>query len=96
MAFYAANVVVKSDEHSLHQLADSMFQQFDTDNSGEITLGEFKDVMEAFNVGFTLDEIGDIVNELDEQDNGSIHAHEFFELLEKHKYLFEDVKLPQL
>jgi len=96
LAFYAANVAVKADEHSLHHLAHDMFQQFDTDKSGEITLGEFKDVLEAFNVGFTVDEIGDIVNELDEQNNGSIHAHEFHELLEKHKYLFEDSPLPVL
>jgi hypothetical protein len=96
MAFYAANVVVKADEHSLHHLAQDMFQQFDSDKSGEITLGEFKAVLEAFNVGFTVDEIGDIVNELDEGNNGTIHEHEFHELLEKHKYLFDDKDMPSL
>jgi Ca2+-binding EF-hand superfamily protein len=94
MSFYSANIRFEHDHHGLHELAHDMFQQFDQDQSGEITLGEFKAVMDAFNVGFTVDEIGDLVNELDEQDNGTIGEHEFLELLETHHHLFQQNKLP--
>jgi Ca2+-binding EF-hand superfamily protein len=96
LAFYSANIILEVDHHGLHELAREMFQQFDQDNSGEITLGEFKEVLEAFNVGFTVDEIGDLVNELDEEDDGTIGEHEFFKLLEKHRYLFKKHSLPPL
>jgi Ca2+-binding EF-hand superfamily protein len=97
VAFYSTNVVLEVDNHhGLHDLAKHMFEQFDQDGSGEITMGEFKQVVDAFNVGFTIDEIGDLVNELDEQDNGTITEHEFLELLKKHKHLFQRIKLPAL
>ena len=73
-----------------------MFELFDRDGSGTITIGEFKSVLDSFNVGFTVDEIGDLVNELDEQDNGTLSEEEFEEFLEKHKYLFERGSLPPL
>ena len=96
LAFYVANIVITPDEKSLHHLAHDIFGDFDSDHSGEITLTEFKDILEAFDVEFTLDEIGLLVNELDEHDNGTISEHEFFELLEKHKQLFEDQSAPSL
>lgn len=97
VSFYAANVLVKhTDAKSLHELAHDMFVQFDQDGSGQITLGEFKNALEAFNVGYTVDEIGDLANELDEQNDGFIGEHEFFQLLEKHKHLFQQVEFPSL
>jgi Ca2+-binding EF-hand superfamily protein len=96
ISFYSANICFEHDHHGLHKLAHDIFQQFDQDQSGEITLGEFKAVMDAFNVGFTVDEMGDLVNELDEKDNGTIGEHEFFELLETHRHLFQQNKLPPL
>ena len=98
ISFYQANIIFHGhgDHHSLHHLAHEMFHQFDQDGSGEITMGEFKSLLDAFNVGFTVDEIGDLVNELDEQDNGTIGEHEFLELLEKHRHLFHRDELPPL
>jgi Ca2+-binding EF-hand superfamily protein len=83
--------------YHFHETAKYMFALFDTDKSGEITIGEFKSVLDAFNVGFTVDEIGDLVNELDEQDNGTIGEEEFVELLKKKKkYLFKKMEMPPL
>lgn len=62
-----------------------LFKIFDQDDSGEITLTEFKTTLDAFNLGFTVDEIGDIVRELDEDGDGVIGLHEFEQLLEKYE-----------
>lgn len=83
-------------QHGLHETAKYMFALFDTDKSGEITIGEFKSVLDAFNVGFTVDEIGDLVNELDEQNDGTIGEEEFVKLLEKHGHLFKKMEMPPL
>jgi Ca2+-binding EF-hand superfamily protein len=95
-SFYSANICFEHDHHGLHKLAHDIFQQFDLDQSGEITVGEFKTVMDAFHVGFTVDEISDLINELDEKDNGTIGEPEFLGLLETHRHLFQQNKLPLL
>ena len=61
-----------------------LFRLFDSDNTGEITIAEFKHKLDSLNVGFTVDEIGRIVNEMDEDNSGTIGKHEFANLL--HKY----------
>ncbi|CAB9510770.1 Troponin C, isoform 1 [Seminavis robusta] len=94
--FYKNYVRVELDHEELKQLAKDMFHLIDADGNGQITLGEFKDVVDHFNVGFTVDDIGDLVNELDEEDNGMVGEHEFLKLLEKHRLLFEHVELPKL
>lgn len=97
ISFYSAHVLaVVVNEHSLHELAHDIYHRFDRDDSGQITLGEFKDVLDAFNVGFTVNEIGHLVNELDEHGDGQVGEHEFFEVLKKHRHLFENYELPPL
>jgi Ca2+-binding EF-hand superfamily protein len=95
--FYKEHIMAKErlNAHSIHHMAKNLFQQLDTDASGEITLSEFTRVLQSFDVGFTMDEIGDIVNELDEQDNGTIGEHEFAHLLRNHRHLFEPTTLPR-
>jgi len=94
ITFYSANISFVDTD--IHVLARRMFKQFDQDKNGEVTLGEFKEILDKFNVGYTVDEIGDLVNELDEGENGSIGEHEFFNLLENHRYLFQERSLPEL
>jgi Ca2+-binding EF-hand superfamily protein len=48
-----------------------------------------KDIIDNFRVGFTVDEIGYLVNELDEDRSGTISEEEFLDLLKKHSYLFQ-------
>jgi Ca2+-binding EF-hand superfamily protein len=94
--FYQKHMVFDLDHEGLHELARHMFEQFDSDGNGVITLSEFKNVMDALNVDFSIDEIGELVNELDEQHAGTIAEHQFVELLKKHDHLFEQIKLPKL
>jgi len=94
--FYKAHVVCDLDHHQIHKLGEDLFALIDTDGSGEITLSEFKDVLLSFNVGFSIDEIGDMANEIDGQDNGTIHEHEFVKFLFSHEHLFERCSLPSL
>jgi Ca2+-binding EF-hand superfamily protein len=76
--FYA-----EKDKISLKERAEDLFAMFDRNNSGEITLGEFKVRLDALNMGFTMDEIGAILHELDRDRSGSVSLEEFEDLLEK-------------
>ena len=69
---------------SPHERAKYLFSLFDTTGSGELTIGEFKRKLDALNVGFTVDDVGALVNELDEDNSGSIGLHEFEDLLNKY------------
>lgn len=51
----------------LREQAEDLFAIFDDDMSGEVTLGEFKDNLDTLNMGFTIDEIGSILNQLDRE-----------------------------
>lgn len=101
--FYSAHCLVdkftskKDVKRHLKSLAHDLFAQFDLDMSGEVTLSEFKAVMDAFDVGFTVDEIGQLVTELDQHhSDGNIDEHEFYCLLETHRHLFTKTPLPPL
>jgi Ca2+-binding EF-hand superfamily protein len=100
-AFYQHNVLLHDDEHrnvgkSLKELAHQIFEQFDKDDTHYINLSEFKSILESFNVGFTIDEMGELVNEIDHDNTGSIGLHEFEDLLENHRHLFQSYHLPPL
>eukprot|EP00957_Ditylum_brightwellii_P119938 9153258-Ditylum_brightwellii.AAC.1 len=63
--------------------AEELFLLFDVNGSGDVTIGEFKTSLDAFNMAFTVDEIGELVMELDEDGNGMIGEEEFSDLLQK-------------
>lgn len=67
-----------------HERALYLFRLFDPNETGEITIGEFKRKLDALNVGFTIDEVGAIVNELDDDNSGTIGLHEFCKLLDRY------------
>ncbi len=69
-----------------HEMAKSMFSMFDKDGSGSITIAEFKEALDAFNVGLSVDDVGELVKELDEDRNGFIDEHEFGHLLKRHAH----------
>jgi Ca2+-binding EF-hand superfamily protein len=64
--------------------AHRLFAMFDKNKNGKISIGEFKGVLDKFSIGFTVDEVGDIVRELDEDGNIMIGVEEFEKLLEKY------------
>lgn len=98
VAFYASKFSTHHDKRSqdLHELGQFMFRLFDQDGSGGVTLSEFKDVLDALNVEFSIDEVGDLVNELDEHNRGMVGEKEFIALLERHAHLFEKSDLPPI
>jgi Ca2+-binding EF-hand superfamily protein len=72
------------EDMSPHERAKYLFSLFDSQGTGELTIGEFKRKLDALNVGFTVDDVGALVNELDEDNSGSIGLHEFEDLLNKY------------
>jgi Ca2+-binding EF-hand superfamily protein len=99
LSFYQCNIRLNETHHlsrSLHDLAHQIFAQFDRDNSHSVALSEFKDVIDSFNVDFTIDELGELINEIDHDNTGSIGVHEFEDLLHNHRHLFQAFHLPQL
>mmetsp|Transcript_18487 Transcript_18487/g.35116 ORF Transcript_18487/g.35116 Transcript_18487/m.35116 type:complete len:742 (-) Transcript_18487:103-2328(-) len=73
----------KTDTISLEERAKDLFHMFDPTGSGEITLGQFKARIDALDMGFSMDEIGSILNELDRDRSGSVSLEEFEALLKK-------------
>jgi Ca2+-binding EF-hand superfamily protein len=72
-------------EHSPpREQAEKLFELFDRDSNGEITIGEFKNKLDALHLDFTVDDIGAIVNELDKDRSGSVSVEEFEKLFEKY------------
>ncbi|KAL3940097.1 MAG: hypothetical protein SGARI_001123 [Bacillariaceae sp.] len=96
--FYKCHVLahMMNEKVDLHEMAHEMFEMFDVDHSNDISLSEFKDIIDNFRVGFTVDEIGYLVNELDDDRSGTIGEEEFLDLLKKHSYLFQRQDLPSL
>jgi Ca2+-binding EF-hand superfamily protein len=70
-------------EEELKELARTIFEMFDEDGSGEITVEEFKTALEKMNAGLTLDEICAIVKDFDEDGSGEISLEEFEKVIEK-------------
>mmetsp|Transcript_1560 Transcript_1560/g.2113 ORF Transcript_1560/g.2113 Transcript_1560/m.2113 type:complete len:654 (-) Transcript_1560:321-2282(-) len=73
-----------TDDLSIQERAHSLFEMFDQNGSGTITIGEFKETLDAFNLGFSIDEVGEIVKALDEDGDVQIGLEEFEELIEKY------------
>lgn len=80
--WYAENA--HDDDLSEEERAHFLFRMFDRENAGELTIAEFKRKLDALNVGFSVDEVGAIVNELDEDNSGTIGLYEFEDLLNKY------------
>eukprot|EP00978_Attheya_sp_CCMP212_P002587 scaffold5259_cov58-Attheya_sp.AAC.9 len=79
------DVNVDGDSHLNNKTrAHRLFAMFDKNKSGKISIGEFKAILDKFNMGFTVDEVGEIVRELDEDGNIMIGLEEFEKLLEKY------------
>mmetsp|Transcript_30078 Transcript_30078/g.66603 ORF Transcript_30078/g.66603 Transcript_30078/m.66603 type:complete len:717 (-) Transcript_30078:73-2223(-) len=87
--FYARNIMADNDERSLDERAHDMFKLFDKSGDSSITIGEFKTALDAFDYNFTVDEVGALIEELDEDDKGTIGPHEFHHLLHKFGSMFK-------
>ena len=69
---------------SVEELAQILFDMFDSDKSGSISVQEFIEKLQTVAKDLSLDDITMIARELDEDQSGSIEMVEFKEFLEKH------------
>lgn len=59
-------------------IAKEMFQMLDQDNSGEITLREFRTFLSGLPIDLTVDEVDSMLNDIfGDDDDAAIDAHEF-------------------
>lgn len=79
-----ADILYEDCDMTNTERAKFLFKMFDKDGDESITVGEFKESLDALDLGFTVDEIGEIVQEIDEDGNGVICVKEFEDLLEKY------------
>ena len=89
IAFYARNIIADNDNRSLKERANDMFHLFDKSGDNEITIEEFKHTLDALNFSFSVDEVGALVEELDEREVGTVGPHEFEYLLHKFESMFK-------
>lgn len=82
LQWYADNIV-GLDDNALSNAPRFLFQLFDQENQGELTIAQFKSKLDALRVGFSVDEQIAIINELDRNGSGSITRHEFEVLFKK-------------
>jgi Ca2+-binding EF-hand superfamily protein len=83
IAWYADHMEADKDI-SPKERAHELFNSFDLNHCGEITIGMFKRKLDNFKFGFNIDEIGAIANELDRDRSGTISLHEFERMLVKY------------
>ena len=91
LQWYAENA--NEDHLSQDDFAKFLFDLFDDNKSGEITIGEFLKKLYALNTKFTVDDVGGIVKELDENDTGAVGLKEFEHFI--HKYYPRELSLHQ-
>jgi len=82
LQWYTDNMV--HNDLSSDERAKFLFDIFDTDKSGYITVNEFKHQIDAMNIGFSVQDVGELVGEMDEDGDGQIGLEEFETLLERY------------
>jgi Ca2+-binding EF-hand superfamily protein len=58
-------------------IARNVFQKFDRDNSGLISIEEFQDLVEYLGADFSSNELLAAISELDEDNSGQLDCNEF-------------------
>eukprot|EP00751_Fragilariopsis_kerguelensis_P048014 CAMPEP_0171045054 /NCGR_PEP_ID=MMETSP0736-20130129/48353_1 /TAXON_ID=186038 /ORGANISM="Fragilariopsis kerguelensis, Strain L26-C5" /LENGTH=210 /DNA_ID=CAMNT_0011495115 /DNA_START=153 /DNA_END=785 /DNA_ORIENTATION=+ len=71
-------------KRSVRDRAKDIFDMFDDDGNGSLSLSEFKAKLDVFG-DFTLDEIGELVTELDHDKSNQISVDEFEELIKRYE-----------
>merc|ERR1711907_710988 len=71
-------------EMSVEEQVDAMFSVFDVARSGHITTDEFRAIVGRLGAQLSPEDVDGIIEEVDEDDSGTIDIHEFEELVKKH------------
>jgi centrin-1 len=79
-----AEVEGHEDEISEHERAEFLFSMFDENETGHVTIGEFKRKLDALHAGLSVDDVGAIVQELDHDNTGHVGPEEFEQLIVKY------------
>ena len=84
--WYAEQTAMDFDHDDMpdHERAAALFRMFDQNGDNEVTIGEFKQQVDALNAGLSIDDVAAILNELDIDNNGTISLHEFETLVKKY------------
>jgi calmodulin len=69
-----------------HAIASAIFSMIDRDGSGKLSLQEFKESLDALDVGLSLEDISDLIKDLDQDRNGFIDEEEFGEFMKQHMH----------
>mmetsp|Transcript_22261 Transcript_22261/g.36856 ORF Transcript_22261/g.36856 Transcript_22261/m.36856 type:complete len:720 (-) Transcript_22261:63-2222(-) len=84
LQWYSDNMVGRQgDDNALRNAPRVLFQLFDQDNQGELSVSQFKSKLDALRVGFNVDEQVAIINEIDRNGSGTITQYEFELLFRK-------------
>ena len=67
----------------LEEMAHAIFNLFDDDNSGSITIKEFSEGLARFKIDLSSEDLTVLVTALDEDGSGDISIEEFVMLLKK-------------
>lgn len=76
------------DREDKKECAKFLFNLFDDDNSGDITVFEFKQQLDQLTIGITHQEADELIKELDHDGNGVLCENEFVDMIE-HFYPLE-------
>lgn len=82
LQWYSDNIFGQDDD-ALRNAPRVLFQLFDQDNHGELSISQFKSKLDALHVGFDVNEQVAIINELDRDGSGTITQREFELLFKK-------------
>ena len=74
-------------EEDINEIARDIFEMFDEDGSGSITINEFQEGLVRFHIEMTPDEMTILVGELDQDHSGDVGLEEFVELLKMHTHV---------
>lgn len=70
-----------SQDYSQEQQIKQAFQYFDKDNSGTITMDELRLCLQSEDQTLTDDDINNLIQEVDENQDGQIDYQEFLEMM---------------
>mmetsp|Transcript_6914 Transcript_6914/g.12306 ORF Transcript_6914/g.12306 Transcript_6914/m.12306 type:complete len:203 (+) Transcript_6914:64-672(+) len=83
-----ANLSLTQKADDKKQCADFLFGVFDDDNSGDITVLEFKQKLDNMDIGISHEEANQLIEEMDEDGNGVLCRDEFQDMVD-HFYPLE-------
>ena len=77
---------ILKDDNKINNVSRAMFEEADTDKSGKVNLKEMHDLVKKISKDFglpepSMDQAKEILNELDEDENGEVDSVEFRKLV---------------